>query len=61
MLKDYKYAAIVEHDSGETTGAIVMATNEMEAWGKLLAAFGQGRNIQNIRLAMVLTDERGRL
>lgn len=61
MMEDYKYVAIVEYDSGETTGAIVMATNEMEAWEKILTAFGQGRNVRNIRLAMVLTDERGNL
>lgn len=60
-MQEEKYVAIVEYDSGETTGAIVTATNEMEAWEKILAAFGQGRNVRNIRLAMVLTDERGNL
>lgn len=60
-MEKYKWAAIVEYDSGEKTGAWVKASSEMEAWEKLLEVFNGGRNISSIRLAMVLTNERSKL
>lgn len=60
-MDKYKWAAIVEYDSGETTGAVVEASSEMEAWDKILGAFNYGRNVRSVRLAMILTPEKERL
>ena len=60
-MEEYKWAAIVEYGGGETTGAMVTAASEMEAWEKILAAFNCGRNVSSIRLAMILTEERSKL
>lgn len=61
QAEKYKWATIVEYDGGGTTGAMVPAVGEMEAWEKILAAFNCGRNVSSIRLAMILTDERSKL
>lgn len=60
-MEKYKWAAIIEYNGGETTGAVVEAVSEMEAWEKILAAFNCGRNVSSIRLAMILTEERSKL
>lgn len=60
-MEKHKWAAIVGYDGGETTGAVVEAGSEMEAWDKILAAFNHGRNVSSIRLSMILTEERSKL
>ena len=60
-MEKHKWAAVVEYEGGETTGAVVEGTSNMEAWEKILAAFNGGRNVTSIRLAMILTDERRKL
>lgn len=57
-MDKFKWAAVVEYDSGETAGAVVEASSEMEAWRKVLEAFNCGKNVRSVRLAMIVTSER---
>lgn len=58
MAKE-KWAAIVEYADGTSTGILVMANNQKEAWQEVMAAFGGCEKVSSVKLAMILTPERG--
>lgn len=57
-MDQLKWAAIIEYTNGATTGAVVNADSEEDAWSKILKNFDHGRAVHAIRMSMILTPER---
>ena len=54
-----KYAVIVTYSGGETTGAVITASSQEDAWERVMELFGCGKNIRGVQMACILTPERG--
>lgn len=54
-----KYSVIATYESGETTGAIVSASGNREAWAKALELFNGGFRLSGLQVSAALTEDRG--
>ena len=54
-----KYAVIATYVNGTSTGAVINAVSDRDAWISALSLFDHGKYIQSIQVSAVLTEECG--
>ena len=54
-----KYAVIATYVNGTSTGAVINAVSDRDAWVSGLSLFDHGKYIQSIQVSAVLTEECG--
>ena len=54
-----KYAVIATYVNGTSTGAVINAVSNRDAWSSALSLFDHGKYIQSIQVSAILTKDRG--
>ena len=54
-----KYAVIATYVNGTSTGAVINAVSNRDAWISALSLFDDGKYIQSIQVSAILTKDRG--
>ena len=54
-----KYAVIATYINGTSTGAVINAVSDRDAWISALSLFEHGKYIQSIQVSAILTEECG--
>ena len=54
-----KYAVIETYINGTSTGAVINAVSDRDAWISALSLFDHGKYIQSIQVSAILTEECG--
>ncbi|MCQ4992110.1 hypothetical protein NE539_02190 [Flavonifractor plautii] len=54
-----KYAVIATYINGTSTGAVINAVSDRDAWISALSLFDHGKYIQSIQVSAILTEECG--
>lgn len=54
-----RYAVIATYVNGTSTGAVINAVSDRDAWISALNLFDHGKYIQSIQVSAILTKDRG--
>lgn len=54
-----RYAVIATYVNGTSTGAVINAVSDRDAWISALDLFDHGKYIQSIQVSAILTKDRG--
>ena len=54
-----KHAVIATYINGTSTGAVINAVSDRDAWISALSLFDHGKYIQSIQVSAILTEECG--
>ena len=54
-----RYAVIAPYVNGTSTGAVINAVSDRDAWISALDLFDHGKYIQSIQVSAILTKDRG--
>ncbi|WP_278941193.1 hypothetical protein [Anaerotruncus colihominis] len=54
-----RYAVIATYLNGTSTGAVINAVSDRDAWISALNLFDHGKYIQSIQVSAIITEDRG--